>query len=316
MHYNLSHFDLTCPICKRKAKSEKALVDHIFHRNWKDQKHKEFSLEIRKKAQEDFIKQAKHTCHVCNEKFLRTLATHFKNKKDVEHQRFMKKREKRIISLFISGNSPLDIEKEIGMNNKWVWRILQKRLGKAKAKEISNQIISRKRKERWASISTERRKELMQPVRDAEWANLTEEQRKNHPWVKAGRKASLRSSKKGSKNQQYAYELLSQKLRYIDWDYNYVLKEEWQIDIAAPKRKIFIEWDGRHHRIPIHGQRCLNNRKNRDRLKDRIVTDQLNATMIRVQDNGRFDPEFVQDVTNEIVELIENTNLKNKVYLI
>ena len=156
----------------------------------------------------------------------------------------------------------------------------------------------------------------MQRVRAAEWDNLSPEQRKNHPWVIAGRLGSLKSSNRGSKNQQYAFELLKMKFDYIDWIYNHAINENWQIDIAAPKRQIFIEWDGRHHRIPIHGQSYLNNRQNRDKQKNKIITGELKGTLIRVEDNGRFDPVFVDEITDEIVDLVESEKLKKVVYFL
>lgn len=103
---------------------------------------------------------------------------------------------------------------------------------------------------------------------------------------------------------------------YLDWVYNHALDENWQIDIAVPEKNIFIEWDGRHHRISIHGKGYLNNRKNRDRIKDKIIIRKLKGTMIRVEDNGKFNPKFVDDVTDEIVDLIESGKLKKKVYLV
>lgn len=137
IHYDVSSYRLVCPICNYKAKSCKALIDHFFHRNWKDQKRRDFANKLREKTQNNFVEKAKHICPVCNDKFLRTLATHFNNSKDWKHIKYLSDKEKLIIKLFKSGKSPQDIEKEIYLNYKWVWRIIQNNLGKVEAGRIS-----------------------------------------------------------------------------------------------------------------------------------------------------------------------------------
>ena len=146
-------------------------------------------------------------------------------------------------------------------------------------------------------------------VRHAEWGNLTSEQRKKHPWVIAGRKASLESSIRGSRNQKYAFELLKSILPEYNWVYNYAIDDNWQIDIAAPERRIFIEWDGRHHRIPIHGEGCLNNRKNRDKRKDKIILEKFGVPIIRIEDEGRFNKIFVEEKNRYCIIGILNRKL-------
>jgi len=315
IHYEVSGYKLMCPVCNHKAKSDKALVDHILHGNWKDQKHKEFANWLRKKTQNNFAEKAIHVCPVCKDKFLRTLATHFNNSKDKSHMCYLNDKVKQIIRLFKSGKSPLDIEKEIFMNYKWIWRIIQNKIRKSEAKRISKEIHARKRKEHWASLSIEERNQKMAPVREAEWAHLTKEERKKHPWVKAGRRASLESIKKGSKSQRYAFELLNQKLSEFNWKYNFIIDGQWQIDIASPSKNAYIEWDGKAHRKAMFGIKHLQNVQNRDKLKNRIVTEQLKGTMIRIEDNGRFNPKFVEEKVDEIVVLI-NQKLEKKVYQI
>ena len=57
--YDLSIYNLKCPVCGRISKSNKCFADHIFHRNWKDEKHKEFAKYLREKSKEEFLKKAK-----------------------------------------------------------------------------------------------------------------------------------------------------------------------------------------------------------------------------------------------------------------
>lgn len=314
VHYDVSAYRLVCPTCSHKSKSNKALVDHIFHRNLKDQKHKEFACNLRKKTLEDFANKASYTCPVCKHKFLRILAKHFNKTKDAEHKKYLDDKSEVILQLYLSGKSPIDIEQKLGMNYKWIWRIIQNNIGVSEAKRISKEIHARKRKEHWASLSVEERNNKMTPVREAEWAHLTQEERRNHPWVKAGKKASLESIKKGSKSQMHAFELLNKKLPEYNWKYNFVLHSEWQIDIASPSKNVYIEWDGKAHRKAMFGMKHLQNVQNRDKLKDRIVTEQLKGTMIRVEDNGRFDPRFVEEKVEQIVGLLKNDKLEKKVY--
>lgn len=257
-------------------------------------------------------------CPLCNKVCSRNLGTHLNLKKDAKHINFYNNQKILAIKFFLDYKSPREIEDiaDIYLDKRTIYRHLVKYLGHEKFLTISKNIFSQKRKAYWKSFSEEERKKKMSLVRNAEWENLTPEQKKNHPWVIAGRKASLESSIRGSRNQKYAFELLKLKIPEYDWVYNYAIDKDWQIDIAAPAPKIFIEWDGRHHRIPIHGESYLNNRKNRDCIKNKIVTEQLNGTMIRVNDSGRFNKRFVEEKIGQIVEILGQKIEKNKVLLL
>lgn len=198
-------------------------------------------------------------------------------------------------------------------SQKYIMRCIIKHVSRAKYDKISKLIKSKKRLSFWNKQSIEEKKKIMEKVREAQWGNLTSAQRRNHPWVIAGRKSSLESTKRGSKNQRQAYKLLLEKMPELDWKYNYLIDDGWHIDIACPEKKIFIEWDGRHHRIPIHGNSYLNNRKNRDRIKDKIVINNLKGLMIRVRDDGRENLAFVKQKIQEIKNLIPKLTGGNKV---
>ena len=316
VNYDVNKYNLSCPICNKKSKNNKALVDHFFHRNLKDENHKHFAKNLREEFNQQMLKKAKHLCPACKEPILRSLARHLHCTKDERHQKILQEQEALVVKLLKEGNCIADIERNdlVFANDKWILRILHARLGKEETDSLLHRNFILNRKKVWASKTEDERKIAMQKVRKAEWGHLTPEQRKNHPWVIAGRLASLKSSKRGSQNQQYAFQLLCKKMSEVSWIYNHTLDENWQVDIAAPDKGIYIEWDGRHHRILIHGQSYLNNRKNRDKLKNRIVTEQLKGTMIRVEDNGRFNPKFVEEKVEEIVVLVSKGNLENKVY--
>lgn len=304
-NYDLTAYQCRCPVCGRQSKNNKCLADHIFHGNHKDQRHREFAESLRKDAEARFLQRAKKCCPTCGMLATRNLANHFRLLGDTPHTDFLEQQTAIILSLFQDRHSPNDIIKCIPfMNVRWVRKILVRRLGKENVEEISRQIFSRKRKRYWASVPVEERKQMMKGVYKAGWRNLTPEERKSHPWVLAGRKASLESALRGSRNQQYAFELLRKRLPEYDWKYNYTIDENWQIDIAAPERGIFIEWDGRHHRFPIHGAEYLNNRRNRDTIKDKIVVEQLRGTIIRVVDDGKFDGKFVEIKVDRIFQVL------------
>jgi len=298
-----------CKICKRDFKSEKALKDHIFNTRVKDREHvkyKKFLRELR-------FRNANKICPVCKRKFFRMLGMHINVLKDIEHRRFRKEQTGFFFKLFSKNFSPSDIEKikskyTTHFGGKYIYTSLKNNLGENKYFEISKRIFSNKRKKYWSGFNVEQRKALMKNVYESEWKNLSLEERRKHPWVIAGLKASLESSKKGSKNQKYAYHLLTKEFPNLKFKYNYILEKDWHVDIAIPERKIFIEWDGRHHRIPIHGVSYLNNRKNRDKIKNRIITS-FGGFLIRVRDDGRENRDFVKSKVCEIKNIINKRNI-------
>ncbi len=244
------------------------------------------------------------------------LATHLNNSKDDTHKQFYNNQKDLVIKYFFRYKSTYDMEKIQGifLDRRWIYRYLNRILGRKQFLDISKEIQSMKARNRWSIMPVKERKKKMSKVRGTGWANLSQEERRNHPWVIAGRKASLKSSIRGSKNQKYAFELLKNKAPNFNWKYNYIINENWQIDIASPKQKIYIEWDGRHHRVDIHGKSYLNNRKNRDKVKDKMITENLAGCMIRIKDDGRFDEEFVKNKVEEIIILLSDDKvLPNKV---
>lgn len=304
----------TCKICNKTFKNEKALKDHIFNRRVNDEAHILFKEEIRNKRFEN----AKLICPVCQQKIFKNIKTHFNGNLDEKHNIFLKKQNEFFIKKFLNKKSCSDILKiknkfTNSFSLKYTMRCIVKSIGRIEYDKISKDISSKKRQIIWSKRSPEEKKKIMEEVRKAQWGKLTLIQKRNHPWVIAGRKSSLESSKRGSKNQKYAYDLLIRTIPEFDWKYNYLIGNDWQIDIACPEKKIFVEWDGRHHRVPIHGNSYLNNRKNRDRIKDKIITNDLNGLMIRVKDDSRANLTFVKQKVQEIKRIIHDSIGENKV---
>lgn len=301
----VNNYKHRCNICKNKFKSKKSLNDHVFGMN--DNRH----LGLRRKLKAKRFENAKKTCPVCGRKLMRNVGMHLIYTKDIKHRAFYKKQKELVLNLFNRLYSFEDMKKidDVllkGYNSRHFTKICIETLGKNKVLKTSKNIFSKKMKNYWNSISLNRRKDIMKRVRKAEWDRLNSEERKNHPWVIAGRKASLESSKRGSKNQRYAFELLRQNFPNFKWHYNYAINDEWHVDIAAPEKSIFLEWDGRYHFIPIHGYKYLNNRINRDKIKNKIVIHDLKGLLIRVKDEGRADKKFVEEKINKISRLLRN----------
>lgn len=295
----IKSYKYNCDVCSKKFRTKKSLNDHIFGMN--NTKH----LDLKKKLREKRFENARKICSVCNRRLMRNLGLHLIYTKDIKHKEFYKKQKKLVLDLFNRLYSFEDMKKIDnillrGYNSAHFTKICLENLGKNKVSQMSKKISSIKLKNYWNSISLDRRKKIMKRVRKAEWGKLTSQERKNHPWVIAGRKASLESSKRGSKNQRYAFELLKQKFPNFNWRYNHTINDEWHVDIASPERSIFIEWDGRHHFVPIHGQGYLNNRINRDRIKNKIITKEIKGCLIRIKDEGRENRKFVEERINEI----------------
>lgn len=297
--------NLICQACKRSFHNLIALMAHIANRRVKDIAHKELRFKIR----EDKIKGAKIECPVCKQRFRRSIGKHFHAKTDEDHYLFIVNQKQYLTqklqeNLWICEMKNLHSPFTDNFSYKYLINLLFITLGKTKVVSYSKKLFSKKMKKILQSKSVEDRKRMMKRVRAAEWDNLTAEQRKNHPWVIAGRKSSLASTKRGSKNQKLAYELLQIQSPEFNWIYNYTLDDNWQVDIASPEKNIFIEWDGRIHRIPIYGEKNLNNRKNRDKLKNKIIVRDRQGLLIRVKDEGRKNETFVKDKVEHIQHLI------------
>ena len=99
VNYNVDGYNLSCPICNKKSKSNKALVDHFFHRNLKDEEHKTFAKNLREEFNQQMLNKAKHLCPACKAPSLRTLAKHLRCTKDEKHQKVLQEQEELVVKL-------------------------------------------------------------------------------------------------------------------------------------------------------------------------------------------------------------------------
>ena len=89
----------------------------------------------------------------------------------------------------------------------------------------------------------------------------------------------------------------------------------WEIDITINTPygwNVAIEWDGAYHRKPIYGEKNLMMRVIRDDKKDRELY-KKKFVLIRVKDDGRFNPIFVEDKVKRIAEIVETLMESNVV---
>jgi len=121
-----------------------------------------------------------------------------------------------------------------------------------------------------------------------------------------------RQGKFTSKNESYCCVRLRNKLSGYS---ELVVKENdidilpgWEVDITVNTPygwNVAIEWDGAYHRKPIYGQAKLNMRKAQDEYKNKMLYSKK-YVLIRVRDDGSFNPEFVDRKVDEICKIIKD----------
>ena len=82
----------------------------------------------------------------------------------------------------------------------------------------------------------------------------------------------------------------------------------WELDITIKSPygwNVAVEWDGAYHRRPIYGETNLRVRQGRDKYKNQELYKQK-YVLIRVKDDGRFNPSFVQEKADKITNIIED----------
>ena len=135
------------------------------------------------------------------------------------------------------------------------------------------------------------------------------------PLVDAKRKSEMakRQGKFVSKNEKLCAQLLRvvaqrnyPELEIIESDINILPGWEVDISIKGPYAwKMVVEWDGAYHRKPIYGEAKLKMRQAQDRTKNKALYEGK-YVLVRVKDDGSFNPEFVQSKVEKIKEIIDD----------
>lgn len=109
----------------------------------------------------------------------------------------------------------------------------------------------------------------------------------------------------GSKNERLCLFLLEKALSYKIKHHDYAIVPKLEIDISIPEIKIAICWDGIGHRKPVFGQEPFERVNKNDRIREKTLKEK-GWRHISVIDDGSYNPEFVKEKVESIIELIED----------
>jgi len=138
---------------------------------------------------------------------------------------------------------------------------------------------------------------------------------KSKPLIEAKKKVQMkkRQGKNVSKNEKYCFVRLEShvsekypELEVVESDIDTM--PGWEIDILVKSPygwNIAVEWDGAYHRKPIYGESKLRMRKAQDEYKNKVLHS-MKYALIRVVDNGSYNPQFVETKLNKIFEIIDD----------
>jgi transposase-like protein len=135
------------------------------------------------------------------------------------------------------------------------------------------------------------------------WQSLTQaEKDKFNEKVQQGAfKGMQKAGCLGSKNERLCHQLLKEKfphLKIIHHDTSIYPGKE--IDITIPEKRIAIEWQGIFHRKPIYGERHMKTIKISDKQK-RTFFKNRSWQLVEIEDDGSYNPNFVNERVNELV---------------
>lgn len=133
-------------------------------------------------------------------------------------------------------------------------------------------------------------------------------------WLQRIRAAkSLKKAKfLGSKNEIYCFNLLNDKYPGIVKHHDYNIVPRLEIDISIPSKKVAICWDGIGHRKPAFGNIPFEKVRKNDAIRDEILKNK-GWFHISVIDDGSYDPVFVENKVNKIINLVETSYYIGKV---
>lgn len=157
-------------------------------------------------------------------------------------------------------------------------------------------------------------KERRAEVARKKWEGLTKEEKFKS--IQKMHNASRNKMYVGSKNENKVAQILENHGYIIDQRSNeYTPGRRFEIDIAIPKEKIAIEWDGATHFDPIYGEEHLAKVKEKDQRKNKILT-ATGWTVVRCHDHSTASTNaFCRRAVSQIIEIIDGDRIK-KVYVI
>lgn len=151
----------------------------------------------------------------------------------------------------------------------------------------------------------EKRKEEMAERARLKWEWMSEEEKRKN--IEKMHQANRLKSGMGSKNENLVAELLKEagyKIAQRTTDYSPL--QQFEIDIAIPKEKIALEWDGAAHFAPIYGDKDLKRTMAKDERKNKALLTN-NWTVVRCRDHSTAHSlAFCRRAVEKIVDVIKN----------
>jgi very-short-patch-repair endonuclease len=148
-------------------------------------------------------------------------------------------------------------------------------------------------------------KDYRAKVAKEKWASLTEDEKQNS--IRKMHNASRNKMYVGSKNENLVAKFIEEEGHIIDQRSNeYTPGRRFEIDIAIPKERIAIEWDGATHFDPIYGEEHLAKVQEKDKRKDRVLI-AAGWTVIRCRDHSTASTQaFCRRAVNQVLDIISN----------
>lgn len=177
--------------------------------------------------------------------------------------------------------------------------------------------ISEGLQEHWENMTPEEKvaaKLIRSKIGKSAWNKKTDEEKKKA--INKMRVGNTRKGRKGSKNENMVADMLiNVGYKILQRTKDYSPGRRFEIDIAIPKEKIAIEWDGPNHFSPIYGEESLEIVKAKDYIKNFSLT-KAGWTVIRVRDHSTSSTmSFCRRSCDKIIKAIETAD-KNVVHII
>ena len=171
--------------------------------------------------------------------------------------------------------------------------------------------------EHWENMTKEEKvaaKLVRSEIGKSAWEKKTDEEKKKA--VKKMRIGNSKKGRKGSKNENAVADMLiNAGFDIIQRSRDFTPGRRFEIDIAIPKERIAIEWDGPNHFAPIYGEENLELVKAKDKIKNYSLV-RAGWTVVRVRDHSTSSTmSFCRRACDKIIQTIENDD-KNVIHII
>jgi very-short-patch-repair endonuclease len=166
--------------------------------------------------------------------------------------------------------------------------------------------------EHWENMTEEEKvaaKLIRSKIGKNAWEKKTEEEKKSA--VNKMRVGNSQKGRKGSKNENAVADMLiNAGYKIIQRSRDFTPGRRFEIDIAMPKERIAIEWDGPNHFSPIYGKESLVAVQAKDEIKNLSLV-KYGWTVIRVRDHSTSSTlSFCRRACDKIIDTIETGDRK------